>query len=144
MIFFRRYICLFIFACAGSSRPLTGSLSFRRAGRLSNCARVAHCNSFSLSLVLGLSCSMTCGIFLDRGSNLHPLPWQMDSYPLDPQRRPWKLLGGMQPSWVSKKHTGWDQSFQCLKNFTMQKKRLSIESAGCLKRKIPLLFPLIL
>ena len=36
--------------------------------------------------VHGLSYSMACGIFLDQGSNLCPLPWQMDSYLLDPQR----------------------------------------------------------
>ena len=27
----------------------------------------------------GLSCSMTCGIFQDQGSNLCPLHWQADS-----------------------------------------------------------------
>ena len=27
-----------------------------------------------------LSCSMLCGIFLDQGSNPHPLHWQADSY----------------------------------------------------------------
>ena len=30
----------------------------------------------------------TALIFLGRGSNLCPLPWQMDSYLLDPQRSP--------------------------------------------------------
>ena len=38
--------------------------------------------------VHGLSYSMACGIFLGRGSNLCPLPWQMDSYLLDAQRSP--------------------------------------------------------
>ena len=31
----------------------------------------------------GLSCSTARGIFLDQGSNLHPLHWQADSQPLD-------------------------------------------------------------
>ena len=30
----------------------------------------------------GLSCSTACGIFPDQGSNLCPLHWQADSYPL--------------------------------------------------------------
>ena len=34
----------------------------------------------------GLSCSVACGIFPDQGSNLCPLHWQADSYPLCLQR----------------------------------------------------------
>ena len=41
----------------------------------------------------GLSCSWACGIFLDQGSNLCLLHWQMDSLPLShqgsPSRIPW-------------------------------------------------------
>ena len=33
----------------------------------------------------GLSCSAACEIFLEEGSNLCPLHWQLDSYPLDHQ-----------------------------------------------------------
>ena len=33
-------------------------------------------------VVHGISCSMACGLFLDQGLNLHPLHWQLDSYPL--------------------------------------------------------------
>ena len=36
----------------------------------------------SVTVVRGLSCSMTCGIFPDQGSNPCPLYWQVDSYPL--------------------------------------------------------------
>ena len=35
-----------------------------------------------------LSGSTACGIFLDRGSNLCPLHWQVDSSPLDHQGSP--------------------------------------------------------
>ena len=41
-----------------------------------------------------LSCSMECGIFLDQGSNLCLLHWQVDSLPLDHQGSPaCSLLG---------------------------------------------------
>ena len=33
----------------------------------------------SVVVARGLSCSVACGIFLDQGSNLCPLPWQADS-----------------------------------------------------------------
>ena len=33
----------------------------------------------SVVVAYGLSCSKACGIFLDQGSNLHPLHWQVDS-----------------------------------------------------------------
>ena len=36
----------------------------------------------SVVVVLRLSCSEVCGIFLEQGSNLCPLHWQADSYPL--------------------------------------------------------------
>ena len=36
----------------------------------------------------GLSCSESCGIFLDQGLNLCPLRWQADSYPLVHQGSP--------------------------------------------------------
>ena len=36
----------------------------------------------------GLPCSAACGIFRDRGSNLDPLRWQADSYPLCDQKVP--------------------------------------------------------
>ena len=35
-----------------------------------------------LDAVHGLSCSAACGVYLDQGSNLCPLYWRADSYPL--------------------------------------------------------------
>ena len=40
------------------------------------------------SVVHRLSCPKANGIFLDRGSNLCPLHWQVDSQPLDQQGSP--------------------------------------------------------
>ena len=42
----------------------------------------------SMVVVHRLSCSATCGIFLDLGSNLCPLHWRVDSYPLYDQGSP--------------------------------------------------------
>ena len=42
----------------------------------------------SVAVGHGLSCSSVCGIFLDQGSNLCPLHWQGDSYPLHHQKSP--------------------------------------------------------
>ena len=36
----------------------------------------------SVIVAHGLSCSTACGLFLDQGSNPHPLHWQVDSHPL--------------------------------------------------------------
>ena len=46
--------------------------------RLSSCDSQAPELGLS-SVVSGLSCSSVCGIFLDQGSNLCPLLWQVDS-----------------------------------------------------------------
>ena len=35
-----------------------------------------------------LTCSVECGIFPDQGSNLCPLHWQVDSYPVDHEGSP--------------------------------------------------------
>ena len=45
--------------------------------------------------VYGPSCSVARGIFLDQGSDLCPLPWQMGSYPLYHQGSPVCLLKKM-------------------------------------------------
>ena len=42
----------------------------------------------SVLLVLGLTCSVACGIFPDQGWNPCPLHWQEDSYPLGHQASP--------------------------------------------------------
>ena len=63
--------------CAGHSPPrllLLRSTGSRRAGSVT----VAH----------GPSCSATCGIFPDQGSNPCPLHWQADSQPLHHQGSP--------------------------------------------------------
>ena len=46
----------------------------------------------SVVVARGFSCPVTCGIFLDQGSNPCPLYWQADSYPLYQQGSPPKLL----------------------------------------------------
>ena len=47
----------------------------------------------------GLSWSGACGIFPEKESNLHPLHWQAESYPLDRQGSPhsslWHLTNKM-------------------------------------------------
>ena len=53
------------------------------------CARasaVGHAGS--VAVVHRLSCSMACTVFLDQGSNLCPLHWQVDFYPLYQQGGP--------------------------------------------------------
>ena len=50
----------------------------------------SSCDSWTLERGLiscghTLGCSTACGIFLDHGSNLCPLCWQVDSYPLNHQ-----------------------------------------------------------
>ena len=51
----------------------------------------------------GLSCSMVCGIFLDRGSNLCLLHWQVDSFPLSHQRSPRQFLVCSIGRWTANK-----------------------------------------
>ena len=43
-------------------------------------------------VVLGVSCSVVCGIFLDQRPNPCLLPWQAGSLPLSHQGRPWRHL----------------------------------------------------
>ena len=65
--------------CGGLPLQSTGS---RHAG-LSSCGTRA-----SVVVAHRLSCSAACGIFPDQGSNLCPLPWQVDSQPLRHQGNP--------------------------------------------------------
>ena len=46
----------------------------------------------SVVVAHGLTCSAASGIFLDKGSNLCPLQWQMNSYPLYHQASPRALI----------------------------------------------------
>ena len=48
-----------------------------------SCCRAWALGGWALAVAAhGLNCSMACGIFLDQGSNLCPLYWQVSSYPL--------------------------------------------------------------
>ena len=65
---------------------LLRSTGSRRAG-FSSCGAWA-----SVVVAHGLSCSVTCGVFLDQGSNPCPLHWQVDSQPLCHQGSPTALV----------------------------------------------------
>ena len=103
-LFVYLFIYLFIFGCVRSSLLCTGFLQLWRAGATLRCgARASHCGGFSccraralgtwasvvvahglqsagsVVVVHGLSCSTTCGIFPDQGSNPCPLHWQAGS-----------------------------------------------------------------
>ena len=67
---------LSFFGCSGSSLLHEAFLLFRPAGSRVWASAVA---------VLRHSCPPACGIFPDQESNPCPLPWQVDSYPLDCQ-----------------------------------------------------------
>ena len=86
---------LFVFGCIGSSLLCTsfpcsewGLLSVVVRGLLIVVASLAELRlegtQASVPVVHGLCscCSEACGIFLDQDSNLCPLHWQPDSYPL--------------------------------------------------------------
>ena len=80
--------CVFIAVCAGF-------LQLQLAGATLPCGVRAslveeHCFQSMGSVVVahGVSYSEACGIFLDQGSNLCPLHWQTDSYPLGHQGSP--------------------------------------------------------
>ena len=49
----------------------------------------------SVVVAYGLSCSKACGIFLDQGSNLYPLHWQVDSSPGLPGKSSLIINGGL-------------------------------------------------
>ena len=62
------------------------------ARRLGSCGAWAPELAGSLVVMQGLSCSEARGIFPGQESNLCPLHWQVDSYPLWHQRSPWACL----------------------------------------------------
>ena len=86
---------LFIFGCTGFPLAVPGlSLVAASGGWLSSCGAQGFSLPWLLFLVgehrlqgawasvvvmQGLSCSTACGVFLDQGSNLCPLHWQVDS-----------------------------------------------------------------
>ena len=93
--------------CAGFSLVVAS-----RSYSLAAACRASHCGGFpcrgaqflgcailmtlrstdSVSVAHGLSCSTACAIFLDQGSNLCLLHWQMDSLLLSHQGSPCPLL----------------------------------------------------
>ena len=80
-------MCLFLAAlglrcCAGFSLVAVSwgsSLGAVRCGQFSCCRAQALGAQASVVVVLGLSCPIACGIFLNQGSNQCPLHWQVDS-----------------------------------------------------------------
>ena len=76
----------FIFGCAGSL--LLSGFSVVVAHRLLIMPHLlwSTLKGSGSVVVPGLSCPVACGIFLEQGSNLWPLHWQVDSQPLDHQR----------------------------------------------------------
>ena len=91
----------FVFGCAGSLLLCGPFSSCGEWGLLPGYgAQTSHCSSFSccraqaprclgsVAAVYGFSYFEMCRIFLDEGSNQCPLPWQVDSLPLDHQDSP--------------------------------------------------------
>ena len=82
------FINLFIFVSSGSLLLTQGFLLWWCLGfslqRLLLWSTGSRCTGFR-SLARGLSCSLVCGIFLDRRLNSCLLHWQADSQPLDHQ-----------------------------------------------------------
>ena len=88
------FFFFFAFGCSESSLLHLGFLQLWRAGFTLGCsAGASHCRGFSLwntasrcsgsvVVVCGLDWPVARGIFPDQGSNLCPLHWQADSYPL--------------------------------------------------------------
>ena len=87
---------LLVLGRAGSPWLLEDFLQLQRGGLLASCGVPAsHCGGFFCCRMraLGtqvpgavaheLSCSTSCGIFLDQGSNPCLLHWQVGSLPLD-------------------------------------------------------------
>ena len=92
------YVCMY--GCVGSSFLCEGFLYLWQAGAtLHRGARASHYRSLllpstgsrcagSVIVAHGPSCSASCGIFPDQGSNPRPLHWQADSQPLRHQGSP--------------------------------------------------------
>ena len=101
LLLFKKFICLFIYGCVGSSFLCEGFLLVAASGGHS----ASRCTGLSLSWPLllrstgsrragsavvahGPSCSAACGILPDQGSNPCLLHWQADSQPLRHQGSP--------------------------------------------------------
>ena len=106
---------LSIFGHPGSSFLWVGFLQLRRAGASSSLgcssfwlvarrttshlwwllllwSKALGCSGSGVVASTGLSCFWACRIFPDEGSNLCPLQWQLDSYPLCHQGSPGVIL----------------------------------------------------
>ena len=83
----REFFCLFVYFWPHWIFIASCRLSLVRASR----ATLSLCVDLLLPWLLllwntgfgvhGLSCLVACGIFLDQGWNLYPLPWQVGSEP---------------------------------------------------------------
>ena len=95
------YLFIFIYGCVGSSPLCEGFLQLRQVGAtVHHGAQASHHRGLSCwrstdsrcagSVIVahGRSCSASCGIFPDQGSNPCPLHWQADSQPLRHQESP--------------------------------------------------------
>ena len=80
------------FGCLGSSVPVWALTSVSGAPLVAMCGLLMPWLSVwgsrgvqaaSAVVVCILGCPMACKIFLDQGSNLSPLHWQVDALPLD-------------------------------------------------------------
>ena len=86
------FVYLFIFGCTESSLLCVGFLLWRVGATLCCDVWASHGHGFScckaqvlgaratVVVAYGLHYSMACGIFLDQGSNLCPLHWQVNSH----------------------------------------------------------------
>ena len=86
------WLCWVFVAAHFSQVAVSSGYSVVVVYRLHSCSSVVVIpglqSTGSIVVVHWLSCSLACGIFLDQGSNLQLLCWQMDSLPLGHQRNP--------------------------------------------------------
>ena len=87
-------------ALLGLSLLVTCRVTLHRSAQASHQGGVSCCGAWALGCAGSSSCrtwaqwfdppscSTARGIFLDRGLNLHPLHWQVSSYPVHQQRSP--------------------------------------------------------
>ena len=77
------WLCwVFVAACGLSPVVLSGGYSLLRCMGFSLQRLLLLQSTGSTVVVLGLSCSVACGIFPNQGWNPCPLYWQVHSYPL--------------------------------------------------------------
>ena len=77
---------------ASGGCSLVGGVQASAGGGFSCCQTETLEGTGSAAVALGISCSLSCGIFLDQGLNPCPLHWREDSYPLDHQGSPVGVL----------------------------------------------------